>query len=87
MGLCSDSTSYYRMFGPCLDPSFIPCEEKKQFQFCCILTVFPPIRIESALPPIRIVGVGLRHTKACPHLIMIGGRALPVTNLKTETET
>ena len=54
MGLCSDSTSYCKVFGPCLDPSFIPCEEKKQFQFCCILTVFP-IRIESALPPIRIV--------------------------------
>ena len=32
------------------------------------------------------VGVVLRHTKACPHLIMIGGRALLVTHLKTETE-
>ena len=55
MGLCSDSTtSYYRVFGPCLDFSLIPCEEKKQFQFWCILTVFPPIRIKRALLPIRI---------------------------------
>ena len=38
MGLCSDSTSYYRVFGPCLDFSLIPCEEKKLFHFWCILT-------------------------------------------------
>ena len=33
MGLCSDSTSYYRVFGPCLDFSLIPCEEINYFQF------------------------------------------------------
>ena len=46
MGLCSDSPSYYRLFGSCLDFILIPCEEKKQVQFWCIQTVFPPIRIE-----------------------------------------
>ena len=29
VSLGSDSTSYYRVFGPCLDFSLIPCEEKK----------------------------------------------------------
>ena len=29
MGLCSDSTTDYTVFGPCLDFSLIPCEEKK----------------------------------------------------------
>ena len=56
MGLSSDSTSYYRVFGPCLDFSLIPCEEKKLFQFWCILTVFRPIRRGCAPPPIRIAG-------------------------------
>ena len=32
------------------------------------------------------VGVGLKHNKARPHFIMIGGRALPVTHLKTDTK-
>ena len=58
MGLCSDSTGYYRVFGPCLDFSLIPYEEKKLFQFCCILTVFRPIRRGFAPPPIRIAGGG-----------------------------
>ena len=29
--LCSDRTSYYRGFGPCLDFSLITSEEKKHF--------------------------------------------------------
>ena len=33
------------------------------------------------------VEAGLMCTKARPHLIMIGGRSLPVTYMKTETET
>ena len=61
IGLCSDSTSYYRVFGPCL--SSIPCEEKTLFQFWCILTVFHPIRRGFASPPIRIAGVGLGCSK------------------------
>ena len=42
MGICSDSSSYYRVFGSCFEFSRIPCEEKKLFQFWCILTVFSP---------------------------------------------
>ena len=53
MGLRSDCNNYYRVFDPCLDFSFIPCEEKKLCQFWCILTVLPPIRIGGGLPPIR----------------------------------
>ena len=53
-GICYDSTSYYRVFGPCLDVSLIPCEEKMLCHFWCIRTVFPPIRIEWILPPVRI---------------------------------
>jgi len=45
MGLCSDSTSYYRVFGPCLDFSLIPCEEKKAVSVLVEETGFPPIRI------------------------------------------
>ena len=51
MGLCSDSTSYYRLFGPCLDFSLIPCEEKKTVSVLVEGTGFPPIRIEWDLPP------------------------------------
>ena len=54
MSLCSDSTCYYRVFGPSLDFKVISCEEKKLCQFCCILTVFRPIRRGCAPPPIRI---------------------------------
>ena len=71
MGLCSDSTNYYRMFGPCLDFNLIPCEEKRAFSVLVGVNSFSSNQDR--------VGVGLRHTKARPHLIMTGGRALPVT--------
>ena len=54
MGLCSDSTSYYRVFGPCLDFSLIPCEEKKAVSVLVEETGFPPIRIEWGLSPIMV---------------------------------
>ena len=58
MGLCSYSTSYYGVFGPCLDISLIP-----------VSVLVYPVSFSSYQDR---VGVGLRCTMACPHLIMIG---------------
>jgi len=62
-----------------------PVRRKKLFQFWCILTVFPPIRIEWTLPPINQdrAGVGLRHTNTR----LTWSWSEPVNHLKTKTET
>ena len=86
MGLCPDS---YRVLCPYKDFHPLPCEEKKG----------KTLSEQSSSNQDRVgtssnhgrVEVGLICTKACPYLIMIGGRPLPVTykkyQWKTETET
>ena len=87
MGLCSDSTSYYRVCGPCLDfKSYSLWGEKA-------LSVLVGMNSSSSnqdkVGPSSNqdrVGVGLRHTRACPNLIMIGRGVLPIIHLKNENE-